>query len=496
MCGILAVFSQAPLAADRHQAALKLLQRRGPDFTVQKQIGSVVVAQTVLHITGSADFYHRPIIDGFAYNGEIYNYGEFGSYSNDVELAYATARERPEKFRYFEGPWAWAYTSSGTQLFYASDPQGERCLYHYQDQDLTIVCSEVAPILTYIAAKPQSLPYCNKSWTMIEHTPWQGIKRCRPGVLYCNGEPVSVIDSIWQWIKPNQPTTPADFGSMIELWQKIIRPNESATLSYSGGLDSNIVMNNLPGMELLAVNTQGKDSIVDCIPQFLSVTELARFRQIVVDPEQWANHYREMIALTQMPAQSWSHVGRWLVSKHAANRIVFTGMAADELLGGYPCYRHIEYSQQGSTSPYSSDDHDGVWDQCLNAYNGDARQATLLMDYWYQVVGVDAPGADRLGGAWGRETRNPFMLKSVMQWALNLPWEAKVGHSGKMPVRTEFLRRWPEHLIFAKQGFAGHANDSLPWLGVNIDATGDRHRDWQAIAQKTFYSYVIPQSIS
>jgi hypothetical protein len=38
-------------------------------------------------------------------------------------------------------------------------------------------------------------------------------------------------------------------------------------------------------------------------------------------------------------------------------------------------------------------------------------------------------------------------------------------------------------------GFAGHANDSLPWLGVEIDSTGDRHRDWQQIAQKTFYKH-------
>jgi hypothetical protein len=56
-------------------------------------------------------------------------------------------------------------------------------------------------------------------------------------------------------------------------------------------------------------------------------------------------------------------------------------------------------------------------------------------------------------------------------------------------IRKKFLERWPEDLVLPKMGFAGHANDSLPWLGVEIDSTGDRHRDWQQIAQKTFYKH-------
>lgn len=495
MCGILAVKSRIPLPTSQHQAALDILKRRGPDLVTQKQVGTVFIAQTVLHITGTADFYHKEIPDGFSYNGEIYDHKWFGSKNNDVELAYSTAKQRPDKFRYFEGPWAWAYTVNDT-LIYASDPQGEKCLYQYQDDDILIVCSEVAPILTYIQPEHQSIPYINKSWTMIEQTPWRGITRCRPGVLYRNGEKDSVIDSIWDWIKPNTTNTQDKFEELVDRWHRTIEPEEPATLSYSGGLDSNIIMNNLRGMELLSINTVGKDYIVEQAQRFLNPAEAANFRQIEINPEQWAQHYQDMIKQTRMPAQSWSHVGRWLVAKHASNRIIFTGLAADELFGGYDCYRQIEYTVDRCTSPYSSEDHDGIWDQCLNAYNGDPRQATLLMDYWYQVVGVDAPGADRLGGCWGKETRNPFMLKSVMEFALNLPWEAKVGQHGKLPVRQEFLRRWPEELIFTKQGFAGHANDSLPWLGVTVDVSGNRHQDWQAIAQQTFYDYTKDHSMS
>ncbi|GAF93775.1 unnamed protein product, partial [marine sediment metagenome] len=49
------------------------------------------------------------------------------------------------------GPWAWAWTDN-TTVRYAADPQGEKTLYQYQDKDILIVCSEVAPILEYVDA--------------------------------------------------------------------------------------------------------------------------------------------------------------------------------------------------------------------------------------------------------------------------------------------------------------------------------------------------------
>jgi len=110
----------------------------------------------------------------------------------------------------------------------------------------------------------------------------------------------------------------------------------------------------------------------------------------------------------------------------------------------------------------------------------------LLMDYWYQVVGCDAPGIDRIGGSWGKETRNPFMNKRIMQFALNLPWEFKVNTTTKPVLKNQFLKQWP-NLLLPKQGFAGHANDALPWLNTTIEPTGDRHQDWKQIAQNTFY---------
>jgi hypothetical protein len=40
-----------------------------------------------------------------------------------------------------------------------------------------------------------------------------------------------------------------------------------------------------------------------------------------------------------------------------------------------------------------------------------------------------------------------------------------------------------------KQGFAGHANDSLPWMGVTVPTSGDRYQDWKQIAKETYFRY-------
>lgn len=488
MCGILMVKSRNKIELSQHLAALDTLRARGPDFEIYCHNNNVFVAQTVLHITGSDDFYHTPRDDFFAFNGEIYNYRDFGAATSDTEVAYDAAKNNVLRFREFTGPWAWVLYRDNT-LTYATDPQGERVLYQYQDQDLLIVASEVTAILQYVNCDSQSVPYRNKGWTLLQHTPWQGIKRLTPGMLYCQGEALSEIDSVWNWIKPTHITQEQAQEEFQQVWSnayKYMIPKCESALSYSAGIDSNLILDAMPNIDLIAIDCVGKDPVVSRYKEFLNSAQLSRLQKINVDPETWAQHYRDLITHTRMPAQSWSFVGKWIVAKHCKQRVLFTGLAADELFGGYGIYHNIEYSQQRSHSPYSRDDHDNLWQRCVDSYQGDCRQATLLMDYFYQVVAVDAVGQDRIAGAWGIETRNPFMYKDVMHFALNLPWNLKVGQETKPLLKTKFRQTWHSDLVLPKMGFAGHANDSVDWLGVKIETTGDRHQDWVTIAQSSY----------
>jgi asparagine synthetase B (glutamine-hydrolysing) len=232
----------------------------------------------------------------------------------------------------------------------------------------------------------------------------------------------------------------------------------------------------------------GKDPIASDIIDFLTPSEQTRLHKLEIDPELWAQQFCAVILRTQMPVQSWSFVGQWAISESCKQRVLFTGVGADELFGGYNCYQQLDYNTECSVSPYSQNCDPELWKKCLTAYNQHAGQATMLADYWHQIAGCDVRGIDSITGAWGIEGRNPFLAKPVMQFALNLPFKFKVGATPKPLIRRLFLERWKEKDILPKKGFTGHCNDALPWLGVDIDTTGNRNQDWHRIVLKSFYT--------
>jgi asparagine synthetase B (glutamine-hydrolysing) len=325
---------------------------------------------------------------------------------------------------------------------------------------------------------------------MLDQTVWKDIKKIEPGQLYRDGQAVKTIDSVWSWIRPVKYNSIneayEEFQSQWQTVTQLMTPTCPAALTYSGGLDSSIILSHIDNLELYSVNCTGKDPIVDRIREFLTAEEQTRLHEFSINEAQWAEEFQQLMARTCMPAQSWSHVGQWIVNRNCRQRVLFTGCGADELFGGYDVYRDLTYSVTGSSSPYSKHGDSAIWQRCLDVYNGDPQQATLLMDYWYQVVGCDARGVDVIGGAWGIEPRNPFLAQPIMQLALNLPFEFKVGTVSKPLIRRMFLHRWPESLIFPKKGFTGHANDSLPYLPITIESTGDRLLDWKQIVIKSF----------
>ena len=489
MCGILLVKSCSEISLDKHLSAFQILQSRGPDFNRFQYKNNIFIGQTVLHITGTDEYYNNPPDNFLAYNGEVYNYQELGAYRNDIEFVHDCVENNVTRLNDGWGPWAWAWTNSKTVL-YASDPQGERCLYHYQDSAILIVCSEVAPILEYIDNVKIDLPYLNKTWTMLDYTPWQGITRIQPGQLYQDGNIIREIDSIFNWIAPDRYSNINEaYEEFKSIWNRIISamiPNCPAALTYSGGLDSSVILNSIPGLELYSVNNLGKDPIVDCIRDLLTSEEQHKLHELTVDEKQWAESFKELIRRLRMPVQTWSFVGQWIATKNCQQRVLFTGVGADELFGGYEIYKNIRYADC-SRSPYSRYCDRKLWDRCLSVYDGHPGQATLLIDYIHQVVGCDAQGIDAISGAWGIETRNPFLTRPIMQFALNLNHHFKVSTISKPLIRRLFLERWPEQLAFKKIGLTGHANESLPWLNLDINVTNDRYKDWKQIAQQSFY---------
>lgn len=485
MCGVLLVQSNHNIDLDQHLAALKLLEPRGPDFVTYEHRNNIFIAQSVLNITGRPNFYKWAKKDFLAYNGEIYNYKWFGKFDTDTELVYQSVRDQPErKFKYFEGAWAWAYTNFET-VKYATDPQGERCLYRYQDDNILIVSSDVAPILQYRNLGIDVKPYAEKHWPVRRATPWKGIERIEPGVMYTSHGHTK-LDSIFDWYQPsNIITADQAWEEFLPLWEKTMRemaPEEPVGIAFSGGLDSSVILRNTHPAHLYTINIGERDPVAPRVREFLTEQEQQKLVMLNMDVETWAQDYNDIIKYTCMPVQSWSFVGQWHIAKHCRERVLFTGVGADELFGGYPIY------QTDKSSPYSQFDPDDIvaahdWQQCLAMYDGDKKSARLLMDYRTQVCAVDMRGVDTLTMAHGIEPRSPFCHPNIIKFALNLPWELRVG---KQLIRRLFLHRWSEDLVLPKQGFSGYCNDAYSYLNIDILRDPDRSQDWKNIVQATF----------
>ena len=490
MCGILLVKSKQEIPLERHLTALHKLESRGPDFSRYQYKNNIFIAQVVLHITGTDDYYNQEHDNFLAYNGEIYNYKDLGSYANDIEFVDDAVNNDVRRLKDGWGPWAWAWTNN-TTVRYAADPQGEKTLYQYQDDSILIVCSEVAPILEYIDAVKLPLDYSTRHWAILEQTPWMGITRVVPGKMYIDGKPGVDLDSVWDWITPttynNIDEAYEEFKSIWQHTLKLMTPTCPAALTYSGGLDSSIILSHIDNLELYTTDMLGKDPISSVITDFLTPDEKTRLHKLKIDPELWARQFCAVIQRTQMPIQSWSFVGQWAISESCKQRVLFTGVGADELFGGYGLYQKLNYSTEYSVSPYSQNCDPVLWKKCLTAYDQHAGQATMLADYWHQIAGCDTRGVDIITGAWGIEGRNPFIAKPVMKFALNVPFTYKVGVEAKPLIRRLFLERWNEKDILPKKGFSGHCNDSLPWLGITTTATEDRNKEWHEIVLKSFY---------
>jgi len=108
------------------------------------------------------------------------------------------------------------------------------------------------------------------------------------------------------------------------------------------------------------------------------------------------------------------------------------------------------------------------------------------MDYLVQITAVDARGVDTMTMTHSIEPRSPFMHPKLIKFALNLPWHLR---QGKPLLKQKFLHKWPSDLLLPKQGFTGHCNDSLPWMGVNVPACLDRSEQWKQIQLATFLKY-------
>lgn len=461
MCGILCVKSRRDIPLERHQAALSTMSARGPDMTIWQYQNRIFIGQTVLHFAGSTDIYSNTTDStAIVFNGEIYDYQHHGDWDSDTRLIKHLVDNCDwQSFKQVHGPWAWIWTDFHSVKF-ATDPQHERHLWLYQDDDIMIISSEIAAIGHYVNLKIALPEWNDKHLPIQEITPWQNVVKIRPGHLYIDGYIDHDMITLQQWINESQ-TFSGTFEDAVDSLDKILTDvcesmakTGPHSISFSGGLDSSLLQTYFPDAEPVTVIMGDKDPIA-LAASGIPITE-----------QQWAEAYQQVVDKLYLPPLSWSWVSFHLVAQHSQHRAIISGVGADELFGGYP------YNLSGDASPYHPD--------TVEAMITDKRQDSLIQDYIFQAGGVDLLGLDLVAGLNSREARAPFVHPRVIRFAMSLPYDYKVAGETKRILRALYRCRTGREYQQPKLGFAGHCNDSIPYIRPNYVArSAGRNQAWK-----------------
>lgn len=413
----------------------EVVSRRGPSHQISLTSDGLFFAASVLHMRG--DFCPQPLTSEryvFAFNGEVF--GPLSDYDpqTDNDALYVFQKickgiPVQETFSNLEGPFAFALYDKITKvLYFGRDCIGRRSLlYRHSPFTLTSV-----------------VPFHLSTGEWIE---------TGAGLVYSYDTRLKTIITFFTLNHPSQKFFKElnSFNTLLDLLEESVRRrihflhsfNHPANILFSGGVDSLLLACILhrvlpPQFPIILVNVSFQNkrigstfenapdriigrSAYNCLQRTLHSRNWI-FKAIDVSVKEYYSHCPRIYELSfpQISMRDLSIAAPlWFASKAVAkeHRIVFLGMGADELLGGYSRHRRA----------YEI----GGWQ---------IMAAEVQMDI--MRIGTRNLGRDdRIISDHGLEARFPFLDESVVHFLGNLPIQEKydpslpAGKGDKLPFR-------------------------------------------------------------
>lgn len=549
MCGIFCAVDKKGSALDQHRVhrSMAELHYRGPDHHVGAFIEPhVFVGQTVLSLTGDIDragdkdyLWSEDKSVYLTFNGEVYNYLDlYKKYLSD-HLPYKerlsdadilanlfSETDIQKSLTELDGMYAlcFAHVKDKT-LHFTRDPQGEKSLYLYEDENYLVVSSAISAIQRFVGSKLElnleSLKdyFSTRHFLQYQQTCFKKIRTLRPGehltYSYANQtwgptQKIEILDLISEEEyrrkeKLGLEAVTDEFDSLLrETINLMIPKNRSYASVFSGGIDSSLISSYLHQDQdpafFIAVNHKGKDLISNDLKAFEKVLGKEIF-QVHVDKVQYAQAIPKAQRALGSPLKSHSFIGQFLLSeatRYQGARVLYGGEGADELFGGYNYYLRALDSFKWNVvpSPYTEygeplvsfdqnsqghlkEDIQNIYNRALEKYSfikerfEQRMQAALFTDFYLQVSQVGLRGADLMSLDHSVETRSVFIRRPIVEYALNLPLKYKFDASKpasdplatKIMLKELFIKKFSREHIFPKQGFSGFPNESVVALG-------------------------------
>ena len=400
--------------------ANKYQKFRGPDHEKQIIFNNILFMHNLLSITG--DFYPQPFENDkiiICFNGEIYNYTEFGNFKSDVEsIAYLYENQGIKGLKLLEGEFAIAIYN-----------KKEKCFYLIHD------LFAIKPL--FVGIKDDK--FCISSYPSASKL--LGIKditKISSNSIFKFDNKLTKIDECYKWDLRQYKTSYDDFFKALEkAILKRVQSNKEILVNLSSGYDSGVIccVLNKYGIKYNTASILGKENR-EVLEKRIKINKKNQSQFNLLFEEITEKERRELMKYINENTEDIEFpliygnknkgynfkddkaiIGASKIYSEVRNKykikIVLSGSGADEIFAdyGFQGKKHFGHSGFGGLFPKkledifpkTTEDRECIWKHfyfnCNECY------------LWKEEV---------ITGLYGIEGRFPFLDKDVVQEFLNL----------------------------------------------------------------------------
>jgi len=494
-----------------------MLYHRGPDDGGNYVGKGFAVAHRRLSII-DANHGHQPMVSdngrvGIAYNGEIYNFRQIRRELEEQGYKFQTdcdtevfltlfLRDGEACFDKLDGMFTafiWDFRIHENGRFYlVRDQLGIKPLYLYEDESKFAFSSELLPLLKIegldLAPDPVGLvSYLTYRYTQAPYTLFKNIKRVEAGTYVHIHQGRS---SKWRfWDLPlndnscelNEDEAAAELKRLLR--ESVAQKQMSDVpvgLLLSGGLDSSAIAVLCAdiGVSLTSFNIGFPD--LNEFSYSKAVAKKFNLPHFTVETslEEITAQFERVVAALDEPIADPAcfplHILCNSIKEHVT--VVLSGEGSDEMLGGYPQYRHVletppspqrEKFEQFLNFSWYFGQHDMPVKRCVPV-----SRLYLQRIYFEERSLLDGmlaydlktwlpenlmAKADKVLMSHSLEGRFPFLSPKILKFVSSLPEDFKLGSSdGKAVLRRAFANDLSKSVLTRpKMGFSVPVNDLL-----------------------------------
>lgn len=387
MCGLIGYFSSDGYSDDLNKK-LELIKHRGPDSQgIYKDFQdnvSIGLGHVRLSILDLSDVSNQPFTSScgrfiMVYNGEIYNYIQLKDKLKDYKFRTTSDTEvllnlyikyGAAMLNDLEGMFAFLiYDKKTKTLFAARDHLGIKPLYIYHDDKKIIFSSEIKTIWKFKDVEKQIetstfSEFFMNGFLYEPDTGFKNVIKLPPGnYLNLNSSLKLKFERYWK-IRIDEDKKKYSIQEVKELIDRSIKQHLVSDvpvgLFFSGGVDSTVLLNSLKNkIDPVIVKSNDKEvrnsGTTNDFYYAKKITDIWNIKmekielnEVIETSEDFINYIDLLSQETEEPISDFTFVASKLISKESRKKgykVMLSGMGADELFGGYPRYKLVQFEK-------------------------------------------------------------------------------------------------------------------------------------------------------